>query len=610
MTLTRKSLALVLVGISAALVACSGGGGGSSSSGGGGGGTGTGDTSFSVTDASSDQIETFAVDVTDISLTRPDGAILHTLPATQRVDFADLVNESQLLTSYGALAGVYTKISMTLDFSTANVVLAGQSTPAKITDQSGNPVTGPITLPIQFPNGQPLVVTPGAHRLISLDFDLDGSCAINVATNTVQLGAVIKAEAQPSQMKPHNVYGTLAAVNTGSQSLTITLNGPADLVTGPSFTINTTSTTIWFVDGQPAVGAAGFALASGQPLKSAVLAQGTPDPVTRSVTAAAVEMWIQKDIVHGHVVGRDQNGNLTVRGLSVEFANNGTQLSSTVLLNQTITVMAGQSRVYERFTPKLLDHNAIGVGQRIFARGTFNQATMTMDCSQGEVLLPETGIFGFLNAPSSGGTLTMNVARFGRRPISDFNFTVNSVVTADPTAYVVNLNGFGTLTGALNVSAIASGAPIAVRGLVAPWNQTPPGSTGLPYNASAVTVVDRSAFALLYMSWPIPLATDVTATTGAVTLDSTASSFHFVDPGFIAPLQITGTATLVPSSTLSFFAIGQDGGLTLYIDFASFEADLASRLAAGAKGKVVAAIGSWSASNTTLTANRIAVFLR
>ncbi len=608
MTLTKKSLALVLIGVSATLVACSGGGGGGGSSGG--GGTTSGDTSFSVTDASSDQIETFAVNVTDISLTRPDGAVLHTLPATQRVDFADLVNESQLLTSYGALAGVYTKVDMTLDFSTANVVLAGQTSPASIVDQNGSPVTGLITLPIQLPNGQPLVVAPGAHRLVSLDFDLDGSCAINASTNTVTLGAVIKAQAQPSQVKPHNVYGTLAAINTASQSLTITLNGPADLVTGPTFTVNTTATTVFFVNGQPAVGGAGFALASGQPLKSAVLAQGLPDPVTRSVTAVAVEMWIQKDIVHGHVVGRDQNGNLTVRGLAVEFANNGQELSSALLLNQTITVQAGQAKVYERFTPNALDHNAIGVGQRIFARGTFNQATMTMDCSQGHVMLPETGLFGFLNTPSSGGTLTMNLARIGRRPIADFNFTVNSVVTANPSAYVVNLNGFGTLSGALNVSAIASGAPIVVRGLVAPWNQTPPGSTGLPYNASAVTVVDRSAFALLYMSWPIVGATDVTASTGAVTLDSKGSLIHFVDPGFIAPLQISGTATLVPSSTLSFFAIGQSGGLTLYEDFASFEADLAARLAAGAEGKAVAAIGAWSAGNSTLTANRIAVFLK
>jgi len=213
------------------------------------------------------------------------------------------------------------------------------------------------------------------------------------------------------------------------------------------------------VNGQPALGAAGFALVSGQPLKSAVLAQGAIDVANRSMTAKSVEAWVQKDIVHGHVTGRDAAGNLTVKGLSVDFANGGTTLTATALLNQTITVQAASAKVYERFVPSQLDHNAVGVGARIFARGTFNQGTMTLDCSQGHVYLPETGIFGFANQAPSGGLLNMKVARFGRRPVAGFNFTVGTTVTADPDNYIVN-------TGTLNIGAVASGAPVVIRGLV------------------------------------------------------------------------------------------------------------------------------------------------
>ncbi len=601
---TRGQVGVFMVVASLALAACSGGGGGGSAGGGGGGGgsTQTGETSFSVTDASSDQIETFTVDVTDISLTRPGGAVLHTLPATARIDFADLVNESQLLTAYGALAGTYTSVSMTLDFSNANVILSGQTTPATIKDHDGNVVNGPITLPIQLPNGQPLVVTPGAHRLVSLDFDLDGSCAIDMATNTVQLGTVIKAEAQPNVPKPHNVYGTLAAVDSAASTISITLNGPAAVVTGPAFTINTTSTTLFFVNGQPAVGAAGLALVSGQPLKSAILAHGSVDVANRSMTARAVEAWIQKDVVHGHVVGRDAAGNLTVKGLSVDFANGGTSLTASALLNQTITVQAGAAKVYERFVLQQLDHDAIGVGARVFARGTFDQGSMTLDCSAGHVFLPETGIFGFLNQPASGGTVRMKVTRFGRRPVAGFNFTVGSTVTADPNDYVVN-------TGSLDVSAIASGAPLAIRGLVTAWNQSPPGSTGTA-NAKAITVFDRSAFALLYTDWLVASSTNVTATTTELTVNTQGSIRHFVDPGFVAPIQLTGSVKIVPGSSQSYFAIMQNGGIALSNSFATFEADLAARLGAGGRTKAIAAIGKWDDANKTLTATKICVFLR
>src|SRR5581483_3094530 len=161
----------------------------------------------------------------------------------------------------------------------------------------------------------------------------------------------------------------------------------------------------------------------------------------------------------------------------------------------------------------------------------------------------------------------------------------------------------------LNVASIASGAPIAIRGLVAPWNQSPPGSTGAQ-NATGVTVIDRSAFAGLYVDWLVAGQQDVTATTGEVDLNMTGTVHHIVDPGFVAPITLSGTVKLVPASTPSYFAIFQNGSLALYVDFASFEADLAARLAAGGKGKAVAAVGAWSAATNTLTANRIGVFLK
>jgi hypothetical protein len=228
---------------------------------------------------------------------------------------------------------------------------------------------------------------------------------------------------------------------------------------------------------------------------------------------------------------------------------------------------------------------------------------MTMDCSQGHVLLPETSIFGFANQSASGGTLSMKVSRFGRRPVADFDFTVGSTVTADPSNYLVDV-------GSLSVGAIASGAPVVIRGTIAAWNQSPPGSTGTS-NAKAVTVVDRSAFALLFTNWVVATTTNVTAQAGELDVNTQGALIHFVDPGFVAPITLSGTAKIVPSSSQSYFAIVQaNSGIALYSDFASFEADLAGRLAAGSRTKTIAAIGAWSDSGATLTASRIAIFLK
>jgi hypothetical protein len=600
MALNKRLALIVGLGVSTAYFAgCGGSGGGSSSSGGGGGtgGTTNGASSFSVTDASSDQIQTFQVDVTDISLTRPNGAVLHTLPATARVDFAELVNESQLLTSYGLLAGTYTQVSMTLDFSTANVIISGQTTPATLTDTNGNPLNGPLTLPVKLESGLPLIVAPGRHNLVSLDFDLDGSCAIDSASNTVQVGPVLKAEADPSNVKPHDVAGILASVNSATSTIGITINLPTH-VAGPAFTINTTGTTIYFVEGSPFVGAAGLAAVAAMPAGTVVAAQGQISSTTPSMNAGFVEAWVPKDVVYGHVLSRDTAGNLTVRGSAIDFKD-GTGEVASVLINETITVEAASAKVYERFNANVLDQNAIGVGARIIARGNFSGSTL--DCSSGHVLLPETGVFGYTTGPTVGSTMTVQVARIGRRPISDFNFTVGTTVTADPNNYVIN-------TSTLNVASLASGAPVAVRALIAPWNTT--GTS----NATAITVVDRSAFALLYCDWILATATPFGSSSSTqLTLDLAGTGHRFIDPGFISTtrFQATDTPAVVANPAgVGFFAVFQNGGITLWPDFASFEADVTSRIAGGAKAKAFSAIGAWNGTTTTLTDNRAAIFLR
>jgi hypothetical protein len=181
-------------------------------------------------------------------------------------------------------------------------------------------------------------------------------------------------------------------------------------------------------------------------------------------------------------------------------------------------------------------------------------------------------------------------------------------VTANPASYQIGLSGFPGLAGSLSVATVNVGDAIAVRGLIAPWNQSPPGNSGV-VNATAVTIADRQAASLLYANWLPALATDLTATTSGLTVDPTGGIHHFVDPGFVIPIRFTTNQTIVPAASPGYFAIGQGGSLTLYSDFADFEAALAGLLAGGAEARIVEAIGSYSGSTDTMTATSIAVFL-
>lgn len=575
---------------------CGGGGGG-------GGGTATptseGDVSLSVTDAASDQIVQFEVDLTAIDLTRLNGAVVHTLPARTRVDFAELVNESQLLSSFGCLAGIYPQVSVTMDFSNASVLITGQTTPARVLDVDGNPVTGAITLPIQLESGRPLTVTPGLHQLISLDFDLDSSCAIDTSTNTVQLGAVLKAEAQPVAPKVTFVGGVLASVDSSASSFTVTVNRPGAIVTGPSVTITTSPATIFYIEGQMGT----FADLAARPLGTPILAQGAIDPSRRVFAATAVEAFRAMDVVRGHVVARAVDGTLTVLGAGLDTETSSTSVTGSLTLNQQYTVTAGGTRVFRRGVGSALTHDAIAVGQRVYCRGTLTGTTLDATVAGGHVRLAETGFFGFANGPVSGGVLTMTLARIGRRPVTEFNFNVGGTISADPNSYTVN-------TSTLNLSSIVAGTPVVVRGWCNAWNA--PSATP---EALALTVVDRTNVAsLLYCDWFIATASPFASSSSSeIVLDLGGTFRRFVDPGFVFPVRLASTdrPRIVPASSgTGLFVVIQNGAITLHGTFAAYQADIAGRLANGARAKAFSAVGKWNDGAMTVEARTSAIVLK
>src|SRR5262249_60479260 len=78
--------------------------------------TGTGSATIALTDAVNDDLDTFEVDVHDISFTKLDGNTVSVMSRTTRVDFAALESLSELFVGVAMPAGSSAGRRQTLEF--------------------------------------------------------------------------------------------------------------------------------------------------------------------------------------------------------------------------------------------------------------------------------------------------------------------------------------------------------------------------------------------------------------------------------------------------------------------------------------------------------------
>ncbi len=153
----RSRAALVALG-AATLAACGSGGGLSGASPGGiaaptSCSANCGAAVVSLTDAPGDFLS-YIVKVVSLQLTRSDGTVVQTIPVATTVDFAQLVNLSEIVSSSQIPAGNYTSASMTLDYASATIVVDNGTT--GVTIAAGSIMDGSTSppKPLQAPNSQ------------------------------------------------------------------------------------------------------------------------------------------------------------------------------------------------------------------------------------------------------------------------------------------------------------------------------------------------------------------------------------------------------------------------------------------------------------------------
>ena len=567
-----------------------------------------------LTDADGDFLS-YSVDVVSLSLETANGRTVEALPVRQRVDFAELVDLTELVTAATIPNGTYVKAAITLDYADADVTVevAGSPVETIVTDANGGAL-GVTTLDIELDNANHVTIAPGTPSLLQLDFDLAASHEVDISTvpATAVAQPFVVATILPVDEKELRVRGALVSVDTNASTYTIDLrpfNHPsADL---GRFTIDTTATTAFEIDGVEFEGAAGLAELAMQPAGTRTAAFGTLDLSDRSFTAENVLAGDSLpgprfDVVHGNVIAR-AGDTLTVRGGTVIFRDDTVRF-----LRGDITVEIGPDTIVTRdFGGRnLLRPDAISVGQRIHAFGDVTATptvdSLTLDATAGRVRMKLTHLSGSV-VSANPGLVTLDLfAIDGRRPaIFDFAGTgVSAAFDADPANYEI-------ATGALGINGLTPDSPVRVFGFAAPFGLAPPDFAGR-------TIVDFSELrAFMAVGWGVDgtAAPFLSMGPDGLVVDQDNPDLGFrhhikIGPRIVDITALAASVTVAPASGRVLFALGEPGQAQVFANWEAFVARLNEKLNGGATAQGLFAAGRYDAGANTLTANYVAVSLK
>ncbi len=564
-----------------------------------------------LTDADGDFLN-YSVDVVSLSLTKANGAVVQALPTRQRVDFAGLVDLTELVTAATIPNGTYVRASIRLDYATAavSVEVNGAPVAATVVNALGQPL-GVVDVDLMLDNRNHVVIAPGRPALLQLDFDLAASHEVDITTVPAIAVAqpFVVATIEPVEDKELRVRGPLVSVDTNASSYVIDLrpfNHPSARL--GRFTVLTTATTAFEIDGVEYEGAAGLATLAGKAAGTPTAALGVLDLSDRTFTAFDVLAGDSVptprfDVVHGNVISR-AGDTLTVRGGTV-IRRDG----SVRYLRGDIDVLIGPNTIVTRDGGgrNLLRPIAISVGQRINAFGqvtaTPSADSLTLDATAGRVRMKLTHLVGSVVSANPGQLNLDLFAIDGRRPeIFDFTGTGGSALTdADPDDYEI-------ATGALGVLGLDVDSPARVFGFVTPFGFAPPDFVGR-------TLVDFARVrAVMGVGWGVNGTTAPFLSMGpaGLVVDATnpdlGSRHHIkIGPVLIDITQLASSVTVAPAAGRTLFALGEPGNVEVFRDWALFVERLNAKLNGGARAQGMFAHGAYAAGSTTLTANYVAI---
>ena len=574
-----------------------------------------------LTDAKGDFLS-YTVNLTSLQLQTAAGASVETMPAVTKVDFAQLVDLTEVLSAGQIPAAEYVSATLTLDYTGANITAddgAGAAVALKPLDAKGAALTGPVTVSIKLDNANHLRISPGRTGRLAFDFNLAASNTVDLTAATVTVSPTLVATVVPSDNKQIRVRGGLVSASTTANDFVLNVQPFHDQSkTTGQLTVGVATTTTYQVNGMAYVGAAGLAAVAALPADTMVAAFGTLQKDTQTLTAAAVLAGTSlenpsKDMVSGTVIARSGN-TLTLRRATVWWHGGGDFESEHHDVTVTVADATAVTKEGAMGTFTIAD---ISVGQHIDAFGMASTAgamsgtagDKMLDATAGAVRLEMTAAWGVVTSLAAG-SMTVKLQSLDGLPVSAFNFAGTGASTATDaaaTAYVID-------TGTLSQTGLAMNAPARVMGFVTPFGKAPP-------NFTAHTLVNFSGVPqALLIDWTqkgsATAFTGLTATSTSLQLDlAGVGKLHLIQTG-PAQLDLTTLATpptIAPAMAAAneVFAIAHRGKYKVenFNTFTAFVAALAADLTPTATVADLAATGQYDSAANTFTANRIAVLI-
>ncbi len=583
---------------------------------GGGGNSASGEVVIGLTDAEGDYA-TYTVDVQSLTLTRQDGSVVETLPVSTRVDFAQYTDLTEFLTAATVPEGVYTKASMVLDYSNADIQVEnadGDVIPVpigNIVDLDGNPVTT-LDMSVQLEDRDKLLLVPGLPAHMTLDFDLKASNSVEFGATDVTLTVepFLVADVELDEPKPHRVRGPLESVDVTVQQFRLILRPFHHPIRDDRrfgvFTVKTTDDTVYEIDGVNYTGADGIDQMAALPQFTAVIAIGELKRVGERRAFVAAEVYAgssvpggDKDVAKGLVVARSGN-TLTLKGASL---NRG---GGNVAYNDEVTVeLAATTKVTKQLDDGMHDISEISVGQRLTVFGDISvdpAGNVTIDASNGLARMHLTTLRGVV--AQQDAPLAVDLQSIGHRSASIFDFSgtgVNAANDADVDFYEIN-------TGALDLSNVALDDPIKVRGFVRPFGTAPE-----DFDAQTLMLVG-DARALMMVNWVPPSVTAISEVSeSGITLDLTGvGRFHYVSrAGMLTDLTAQGNPVVLQPAAdgAGVYVLSKPRRAQVFKNYTEFAREMANELGVSAV-RSLQVVGKYDDSTATMTIRGMRIRLR
>lgn len=598
--------------------------------------TANGVAMVTLTDAPGDFLS-YKLTVVSLKLTSANGTTVETLPAATQVDFAQLVDLSEVISARQVPTGAYTGVSMTVDYNGATIVVddgaGGLTVPgANIMNGATNSAlvspNSQLTLTLKLASSAPLVISDHTVANLALDFNLSASNTVapasitsmtNASAVTVTVQPMLSASLAPDESKQIRVRGKLVSVDTSANSYTVNVRPFHDAMDDDrgQVVVHTTATTGFTLNGTAYTGSAGLTALAALGAGTLTAATGTFDTKTETFTATQVFAGTSVpgaglDSVEGTVIARSGNVLTVSHAWTDERARDDEQFSPKI----AVTV-ASTTTVTEDGRSGSFGIQDISVGQHLQVFGTFvtdSSGTRTLDASSGSARLMVTPLWGqFIS--SASGVVTVKLQALDRRDPSVFNFagTGSSAANdASASAYQVSV------PTALPVPSLTAGFPARFFGFVTPFGSAPP-------DFSALTLVDFSTTdALLLLAWAspgvsAPFDAPLSATHMVITqstLQGAKAHVIRIGPVQLDPAAVSAGLTFVPSTTASSltFAIAHvaadnSHAIDTFASFGDFVTALSADLTGMTVVRAIAAEGTYDKTSGVLTVNRMLVAL-